>query len=88
MLPRVAVHLGEAEQKFTLAKLFKPLDLEKMFISPTRFVCHYRGKHDSIVSGLVTTITKFSYITHDTRELVISSLTVSTQRYAMLPIIS
>ena len=29
MLPRVAVHLGEAERKLTFAKLFKPLDLEK-----------------------------------------------------------
>ena len=29
MLPCVAVHLCEAESKFTLAKLFKPLDLEK-----------------------------------------------------------
>ena len=28
MLLRIAVHLGEAESKFTLAKLFKPLDLE------------------------------------------------------------
>ena len=29
VLPCVAVHLGEGEWKFTLAKLFKPLDLEK-----------------------------------------------------------
>ena len=29
LLPRVAVHLGEAEWKFTLAKLFKPLYLKK-----------------------------------------------------------
>ena len=29
ILPCVAVHLGEAEGKSTLAKLFTPLDLEK-----------------------------------------------------------
>ena len=29
LLPRVAVYLGEAEWKFTLAKLFKPLNLKK-----------------------------------------------------------
>ena len=29
MLPRVAVHLGKAEWKFTLAKLFKLLALRK-----------------------------------------------------------
>ena len=29
MLPRVAFHIGKAEWKFTLAKLFKPLALGK-----------------------------------------------------------